>query len=584
MSSAVYAVDVGKIMLLKRKSIFVVMLLAYSAFADDVTFCRVLERITSMDPAQGVSVYAARAIQMSYETLLEFDYHARPYKLIPALAEDMPDVSEDGLVYVFTINPEARFFRDPCFGRDVSGGLKDRPVTAADVVYSLKRLSDRKVASPGSWLMDDSVKGMRAFADASCGKEKTDYTREVAGLQVLDERRVRIELNQPRQQFLWYFAMAYTAVVPHEAVEYYGSDFGNQAVGSGAYKLSNWRRNHQMDFVRNQNWRGWTMGPAAFDPDGNLLPFDRFIFRVIDDVSTQWLCFLTGELDFLGSITRDNWDVVIGPDGKIDESLEKRGIQLHCIPALEVFYIGFNMDDPILGENKKLRQALNCAFDSERWVRFFNNRTIECDGPLPPGVEARLETPFEYRFNLEKAKQLLAEAGYPDGINPHTGRRLVLNLDMGRTSQEIRESTDLLVSFYNKVGISIKPHFHNWPVFLKKISNRQSQMFRIGWIGDYPDAENFLQLFYGRNVSPGPNRVNYVNHEVDRLYEQAVKTIDDEKRCRLWKELQKIVREDCPWLFMYYRKTYTLCNSRVVGYQPTDFPYSTEKYLRRKTR
>ena len=568
-------------MFFKRKYFFVLVLIALSAVAENATFRRMLERITSMDPAQGVSVYAARAIQMSYETLLEFDYKARPYKLIPALAEKMPEVSDDGLVYVFTLNPDARFFADPCFGKDSSGNFKDRPVTAADVVFSLKRLSDRKVASPGSWLMDDAVKGMRAFADASTGESATDYSMDVAGLQVLDDRRVRIELTQPRQQFLWYFAMAYTAIVPHEAVEYYGADFGKQAVGSGAYKLAGWQRNHQMDFVRNQSWRGWKAGPAAFDPSSTLLPFDRFVFRVIDDVSTQWLCFLSGELDFLGSITRDNWDVVVGPDGEIDDSLKERGIKLHCIPALEVFYIGFNMDDPVLGNNKKLRQALNCAFDSERWVRFFNNRTIECDGPLPPGVEARVESPFEYRFDLEKAKRLLKEAGYPDGIDPKTGRRLVLNLDMGRTSQEIRESTDLLVSFYNKVGVSIKPHFHNWPVFLKNISNRQSQMFRIGWIGDYPDAENFLQLFYSHNVSPGPNRVNYVNPEVDRLYEMAVKTIDDEKRNKMWKDLQEIVREDCPWLFMYYRKTYTLCNDRVIGYQPTDFPYATEKYYRR---
>lgn len=555
---------------------------ALSLNADDVTFRRMLERVSSMDPAQAASVYSARAIQMSYETLLEFDYLARPYKLIPALAEKLPEISEGGLVYTFTINPDARFFPDPCFGRGPHGELRGRPVTAEDFVFSLKRLSDRKVASPGSWLLDDTVKGMRAFADASSGASPTDYSMDVAGLQALDSRRIRIELTQPRQQFIWYFAMTYTSVVPREGVAYYGADFGNHAVGTGAYKLERWRRNHQMDFVIDPDWRGWKKGPAAFDPAGDLLPFDRFVFRVIDDVSTQWLCFLSGELDFLGSITRDNWDVVVGPSGALDESLKKRGIRLFCIPALEVFYIGLNMDDPVLGNNKKLRQALNCAFDSERWVRFFNNRTILCDGPVPPGVAGRLETPFAYSFDLDKAKQLLVEAGYPDGIDPSTGKRLVLNLDMGRTSQEIRESTDLLLSFYNKVGISLHPHFHNWPVFLKRISNRQSQMFRIGWIGDYPDAENFLQLFYSRNVSPGPNRANYSNPEVDRLYEKAILTADETERNRLWRKLQEIVREDCPWMFMHYRKTYTLINDRVFGYKPTDFPYSTEKYYRRK--
>ena len=565
------------------KTLPALALFAFSGVsAEEAVFRRMLERVDSMDPAHATSVYAARAIQMCYEPLLEFDYHARPYRLIPALAAAMPEVSGDGLVYTFKIDPDARFVADPCFGRGADGKPRGRPVTAEDLSYSLKRLSDRKVASSGSWLTDDTIKGMREFADASARSGPTDYAMDVPGLKVVDSRTMRIELTQPKQQFIWYFAMAYTAVVAREAVEYYGEDFGNHAVGTGAYRLDKWRRNHQMDFVLDPAWRGWKEGPAAFDPAGELRPFDRIVFRVIDDVSTQWLCFLAGELDFLGSIDRDNWDVVVNADGELDENLRRRGIRLFMIPAMEVFYIGFNMDDPVLGGNRKLRQAINCAFDSARWVRFFNNRTIECDSPVPPGVTGRLETPFAYSFNLEKAKRLLEEAGYPGGIDPKTGKRLVLHLDMGRTSQEIRESTDLFVSFYDKVGISIQPHFHNWPVFLKRISERQSQMFRIGWIGDYPDAENFLQLFHGSKVSPGPNRANYVNPEVDRLYDRAVMTADETERNRLWFELQEILREDCPWLFMYYRKTYTLCNDRVIGYQPTDFPYSTEKYYRRK--
>ncbi len=552
------------------------------ALAESASFSRMLERVSSMDPAQSASVYSSRAVQMCYETLLEFDYYARPYRLIPALAAALPEVNSNATVYVFRINPLAQFQPDRCFGADASGALRGRPVVAEDMIYSLKRLADRKVSSPGSWLVDDTIKGMRAFADASTGAGATDYAMEVAGVKALDAHTLQIELTQPKQQFIWYFAMCYTAVVPQEAVEYYGVDFGNQAVGTGAYRLESWRRNHQMDFVRKEDWHGWRQGAAAFDPEGELVPFDRVSFRVIDDVSTQWLCFLSGELDYLGSITRDNWDVVVNADGELDQSLQERGIRIFNIPAIEVFYIGLNMDDPVLGGNRKLRQALNCAFDSARWVRFFNNRAIACDGPVPPGIAGRLETPFAYDFDLDKARRLLAEAGYPGGIDPATGKRLVLTLDMGRTSQEIRESTELMVSFYDRVGISLQPHFHNWPVFLQRISNRQSQMFRIGWIGDYPDAENFMQLFYGKNVSPGPNRTNYINPELDRLYEAAGRTTDEAERNLIWAEAQQIVREDCPWIFHYYRKTYTLCNDRLFKYQPTDFPYATEKYYRRR--
>ncbi|MEI7901728.1 MAG: ABC transporter substrate-binding protein, partial [bacterium] len=360
----------------------------------------------------------------------------------------------------------------------------------------------------------------------------------------------------------------------------YGPDFGSHAVGSGPYRLSGWQRNHQMTYTRDPAWYGWRAGPAAVDPAEGEVPFDRVVYRVIDDVSTQWLCFLSGALDFLGEIARDNWDVVIDGSGGLSEPLRQRGITVYALPTLEVAYVGMNMDDPVLGGNRVLRQALNCAFDGEAWERFFNHRAIRCDGPVPPGTAGRLETPFPYAGNLDKAKALLREAGYPEGVDPKTGKRLELTLDLGRTSQDMRESTELLVSFLARAGVALKPQFHNWPTFLKRVSSRQSQMFRLGWTGDYPDAENFMQLFYSRNVSPGPNRANYVNPEFDRLYEAACAATDEGERNRIWRQAQERVREDCPWLFLHFQKAYSLSNKNVLKYQPSDFPYGTEKYLR----
>ena len=546
----------------------------------ETVFRRGMHRFSSLDPAQASSLYASRAVQLVYEPLLEFDYHARPYRLIPGLAESLPEVRPDGLVYVIRLHPEARFQADPCFGTDAGGEPRGRPVTAEDVVYSLKRLVDRKVASPGEWLMLDTVAGMRAFSDASMAEAVTDYSLPVSGLEAIDARTVRITLARPVHQFVWYLAMSYTAVVPREAVAFYGDGFGSRAVGTGPYRMTEWRRNHQMTFERDPSWRGWREGPAAAGAAGGGVPFDRVVYSVIDDASTQWLCFLSGELDFLGEIARDNWDAVIDGAGDVSETLRQRGITLHSIPTLEVAYIGINMDDPVLGPNRALRQALNRAFDSAAWMRFFNNRTEVCDGPVPPGIEGRLESPFPHAFDLEKARALMREAGYPDGIDPKTGRRLELTLDLGRASQDMRESTELLASFYERIGVSLKAQYHNWPTFLRRVSNRQSQMFRLGWVGDYPDAENFLQLFYGKNVSPGPNRVNYVSPEFDRLYEAACAATDTAERNRFWARAQEMTREDCPWIFLHFQKTYSLCHERVLNYVPSDFPYGSEKYLR----
>ena len=541
---------------------------------------RSMDRVSSLDPADAASIYAARSAQLVYETLLEYDYRARPYRLIPGLAAALPEVQSNGLVYVVRLDPEARFQSDACFGRDADGRARGRAVTADDVVFSLKRLGDRRVASPGEWLVLDMIRGMRAFAEASMGGSSTDYARPVSGLEALDERTVRITLTRPAHQFVWYLAMCFTAVVPREAVEQYGAAFGSHAVGSGPYRLAEWRRNHRMAFVRDPAWRGWRKGPAALTAGASEVPFDRIVYSVIDDVSTQWLCFLAGELDFLGEIARDNWDVVIDGTGRLNEPLKRRGITLYAMPTLEVAYIGINMEDPVLGPNRALRQALNCAFDSAAWVRFFNHRTVVCDGPVPPGTDGRLETPFPYAYDPARARALLREAGYPDGMDPRTGKRLELTVDLGRTSQDVRESTELLVSFFARVGISLKAQYHNWPTFLRRVSGRQSQMFRIGWVGDYPDAENFLQLFYGRNVSPGPNRCNYVNPRFDQVYEAACAAPDEAARNRLWAEAQDLVREDCTWVFLHFQKVYSLCQSRVRNYVPSDFPYGTEKYLR----
>jgi len=547
------------------------------------TYTRSLDRVSSLDPVDSMSTYSTRVIQLAYEPLLQYDYEARPYRLIPCLAESLPEVQQDGRVLIVRIHPEARFHADPCFGAGRDGQPQGRAVTAADVVYSLKRLADRKNVSSGAWTVEDVILGMRAFAELSEGAAPTDYTREVEGLRALDERTLRIELAKPSHVFIYYLAMAYTAVVPHEAVAMYGKDFRSRTVGTGPYRLAQWRRNYQMSFERVPSWHGWAAmreaESGAGAPAGGQ-PFDRLVFRTIDDVSTQWLCFLRGELDFLGEIARDNWDVIIGPSGRLSPSLEARGITLHAIPSLDVAYLGINMDDPVLGPNKALRQALNCAFNGTVWERFYNNRFVRAAGPVPFGVAGRLDTPFDYAFDLDKAKRLLRDAGYPDGIDPETGRRLKLTLDFGRTTQETRETAELLVSFYAQIGIVLEPQYHNWPTFLKRLSERQSQLFSVAWVGDYPDAENFMQLFYGRNVSPGPNRVNYVNPAFDARYEAACASTDEGARNALWKEMQAIVREDCPWVFLHHRTIYSLCNPRVRNYRPSDFPYGTEKYLR----
>ncbi len=535
-------------------------------------FRRSMDRVASLDPAEAASVYAGRAVGLVYETLVEYDYAARPYRLVPGLAETLPEITEGGRCLTFRLVTNAWFTADACFGGDASGRPLRRRVVAGDVVFSLKRLADAKLASSGAWLVKDQIAGMRAFAERSAGAEPTDYALPVEGLDAPDSRTVRIRLVRPSPEFIWTLAMPYAAVVPREAVARYGADFGGRAVGSAAYRLDSWRRNYEMVFARVPEWRGW--GAAAGRP------FDRICYRVMDDVSTQWLAFLAGEFDFLGEIARDNWDAVIEPQGGLTPGLADSGVRLYSMETLEVAYVAFNFEDPVVGPNAALRRALNCAFDGTRWEAFYNHRVVRADGPVPPQVAGYLDEPFAWSFDLARARELLAAAGYPGGVDPRTGRRLTLTLDLGRTSQDVRESTELMRAFFERVGIDLQPRYQNWPAFLQRVSRRETQMFRIGWVGDYPDALNFLQLFHGPNQSPGPNRCNFRDPAYDALYERAAQTVDEAQRLALYRQMQAILRDACPWIFVHFPRAYSLCGPRVGNYLPHDFPYGMDKHLR----
>jgi ABC-type transport system substrate-binding protein len=307
--------------------------------------------------------------------------------------------------------------------------------------------------------------------------------------------------------------------------------------------------------------------------------FDKVRYLVVDDESTQWLMFLKGELDYLNRISRDNFDSIVGQDGRLDPFLEKQGVRIYSIPTMEVLHIGMNMKDPVLGPNRRLRQALNAAFDYPAWEKFYNGRILPCPTPVPPGVEGRLERPFPYAFDLEKAKRLIAEAGYPGGIDPKTGRRLALTMSIGRANQQSREQGELAAAFYERIGVKLEISYMTWDAFLKAVNEGRVQMFWMGWVGDYPDAETFLQLFYSKNVSPGPNHSYYVNAEYDLEYDAAMSASSAEERNRHWAACQEMIREDCPWIFSHFGKANSLVRPRVGNYVPSDFPYGQEAYF-----
>jgi ABC-type transport system substrate-binding protein len=557
-------------------------------FKDEQVLYGQTSRFKGFDPVKVSDVASSAMICRVYEGLLEYAYLDRPYHVQPMLAEAMPDISEDGLTYTFRIRHGIFYQDDACF----SGG-KGRELTAEDFVYSIKRIADLKNASSGYWAVNGRVAGLDEFRAASAGTAPTDYNALVEGLCALDRYTLQIRLKEPYPQLLWILAMHYTFAVPREAVEFYGSEFVNHPVGTGPYILETWNNNYRIEFVRNPKWAetgrielypstGTEEARAAglLDDAGKQIPFiDRIVQYVVDDPATTWMMFLSGQFSY-STISRDNWSAVITPGRDLVADMKEQGVELLSSPTLYLSYIGFNLDDPIVGKNKKLRQALSCAFDPEQLVQYYNGRVTPVYGPLPDPLAGFKPKPTAYSFNLEKAKQLLAEAGYPNGIDPATGRRLELTIDLGDATPDTRQSVELMVGMVEKIGIVLKASYNNWPAFLDRLDRRQAQIFKLGWVADYPDSENFLQLFYGPNSSPGPNHANYVNPQIDKLYEQLRTMLPGPEKDRLCEQMVDIVIEDCPWVFLYQPMDFAVTHNWLKNYSLHDFPYTMTKYRR----
>ncbi len=560
-----------------------------------MVYCGATDRIRGFDPVQSSDVPSAHAIYKVYEGLYEYEYLARPYRVRPVLADGMPEVSPDGLTYTFHIRKGVHFADDKCFP-----GGNGREVTAEDFAYSWKRIADVKTQSTCFWIFEDKIAGINQYHEESL-KRQVSYDEPVAGIQALDKYTLQVKLTQPYPQLIWVLTMSYTFVVPREAVEFYGKEFLNHPVGTGPYLVADWTyRNYGITYRTNPTYHGATYTTIGQEGDrekgllkeaGQPVPFIQEIRQfVIADTSTEWLVFLSGQLGQAG-IAKDNFNAVISGQKELTEDLKKKGIRLEKAPQLWTTYIGFNMEDPVVGistdpaENerrRKLRQALCHTVDIQKWCEFYNARQMPANSPIPPGMSGHdSNNPLPYPFDLEKAKKLLAEAGYPDGIDPKTGNRLQVTVQLGSASEpEERQSMDLMASFFSAIGVQLVPEYNNWPEFLKKIERKQQQMFRLGWVADYPDAENYLTLFYSKSMSPGPNHTNYSNPKFDELFDKARQMQDSPERTALYMKLADMVNDDAVWITLTYPLAFGLQQQWFTNFKFSDFPYPNMKFYK----
>jgi len=508
-------------------------------------------RVRTLDPAYADDLASRDMVAAFYDTLLEYAYPDRPYRLRPSMLETMPEADRTFTEYRFKLRDDLYFADDPCFGG------KRRKVTSSDVIFSLKRLEDPATHSPVRWMVRDKF----------------------AALTALNDREFTIRLKQPDPRFLYMLALPNAAVIPREAVEFYGGDFASHPVGSGPFKLKKWIREYRIEMVRNPDFRPQTF-PGAENPAdrGKRLPLaDGIVCSQIRQPFSAWLLFLQGELD-ASVLDKDNMDLAVG-GGELAPALAARGIRMRQAAEFEVRYIGFNCQDAKL-RNIKLRQAIAMVFDVRSRIRHMSGMMRPIAGPLPdavPGHDPDLRNPWQL-CNVPRAEKLLAEAGYPGGIDPATGKPLELTFDLGNTTSAQRQLGELLQAELAQIGIKLEISLNSRPRFVDKLRRGKTQLFHYSWVGDYPDAENFLQLFYGPNAG-GCNRANYVDPEFDRMFESVLPLGDSPERTERYREMAAYIAERTPWIFEGVPVSCRLQYDWLENLHPHDFAFNRWKYL-----
>ena len=540
--------------------------------------------VKSADPATSNDTISAEFMGHIFEGLLGFTYLGKLGAVEPVLAESMPIFSNQNKTIKFRIKRDVFFQDDPAFPEG-----KGRAVTAADFVYSIKRLGDPTVSSPNWWMFDGAVDGFNEWRDAiekaPADKRKELFEAPVKGLVDENTNTLVFHLKRSYPQILPILAMTPTAVVAREVVEKYGPEIINHPVGTGPYHLTEWIRGSKIIVEKSPKFRKEFYPAVGSDEDrqagllvaaGKAVPFlDAIHWDVIKEEQPRWLKFRSGQLDESG-IPKDNFSDAIDATGGLNKDLASKGFVLHKAMSLTSWWLEFNLKDPVLGKNVKLRKALALAFDRARALELlYNNRGILAQSPIPTTLEGGSSLPaYPYEYNLEKAKALLAEAGFPEGKGLPQ-----LTFDLRGPGTTARQLGELLADNYSKIGVKLAILANSFPEALEKSKTSRFQIMLGGWAADYPDPENFLQLFVSSNAAPGTNSSNFKNKTYDDLYEQMRTMLPSAARETKIKKMVEILTNEMPVAFFFHAVDYRISRKWLKNYHPHLLLYGLGKYL-----
>jgi oligopeptide transport system substrate-binding protein len=489
--------------------------------------------IATLDPAFAKNQSIMWAVHQIYNTLIQTDGSLH---LIPSLAKSW-DVSPDNLMFTFHLRNDVFFHNNDAFPNG-----KGRKMTAQDVVYSFSRIIDKNTASSGAWIFNSRVDSLHPFT-------------------AIDDTTFQLKLIAPFHPILGILSMQYCSIIPKEVVEKYGKNFRRHPCGTGPFQFVAWEEGQALILKKN---------PEYFEKDsaGNRLPYlDGIKVSFFENKATEFLEFQQGRLDFINDIDASFKDEVLTKEGELrKEWLGKIILVKH--PYLNIEYLGI-LNDTSLDivknsplRNLKVRQAINYGFNRRKMMLYIRNSIgIPAEsGFIPAGLPSFDSSAVKgYRYNPAKALQLLREAGYPNGLGLPVIKLLTIPV--------YAEFATYIASELQQIGIKIQVETIQKGLLLEETAKSDALFFRGSWIADYPDAENYLSVFYGKNPAP-PNYTRYKNAAFDKLYEQSLTEKSDSLRIKINQRADQLMIKDAPVVPLWYDMVIRLIQPYVKNFIP----------------
>lgn len=494
--------------------------------------------VYSLDPAFAKDLNTMNIALQVFNGLVQLDEYAQ---VQPCVAKSW-DISEDGRTYTFHLRRDVRFHDCPAFGSD-----EERVLTAHDVVFSFKRLISPELAAPGAWVFNG----------------KTD---SIAPFTALNDSIFQLRLLQPFRPILGILTMQYCSIVSEKAVQYFGKDFRHHPIGSGAFAFRAWKENEALILLKNKDY--WEKDKAGIP----LPHIDAVRFSFTESKKTAYLRFIEGDLDYLSGIDASYKDELLTPEGNLQERWKEK-ILLRRVPYFNTEYLGIKMDSsshssPL--QIRAVRQALNYAIDRREMLRVLRNQVGRAaeQGFLPHATAAYDSTLSGYTYQPERAKKLVRDAAISGKVPPIT---------LETTSSY----ADLCVYMQKQwANVGITTHIELLPPahLREKMAKGESSFFRASWIGDYPDEETFMSVFYSKNPAP-PNYTHFQNAAFDALYEQALQAGNDTIRRRLYHQMDSLIVYEAPVVPLFYDEVLRFLSKKIKRLPDNGFNLLNMKYI-----